>query len=241
MIEIRHSHDTRRSYDEIYDRASIRQMDSFFKWICSLLNTGPSSYVLDVSTGEGQMVAFAQRRGAKAFGLDFSIQACRKASKRAPHSILCCDAQKLPFADDTFDTVTNLGSLEHFERMDLGVQEMARVLTQDGVACLAVPNTFGLRWNVNVAWKTGDVDDDGQPLQRYGTRQQWQRLLEKNGLSVTTALGYEHERAFPRTWHDLKTYLKQPKRLISLLFVVPLIPVNAAGQFVFICEPGNNT
>ncbi len=241
MIEIRHSNDTRRSYDEIYDHESIRQMDSFFLWMCSLLNIGDGSRLLDVSTGEGQMVAFAQQRGAKAFGLDFSAKACHRASKSLPHSILCCDGQRLPFPDGVFDRVTNLGSLEHFERMDLGVQEMARVLRQDGIACLTVPNTFGWRWNVNVAWKTGEVDDDGQPLQRYGTRLQWQRLLEKNGLSVIRVLGYEHERAFPRTWHDLKAYLKHPKRLISLFLIVPFIPVNAAGQFVFICRRGNNT
>ena len=235
MIEIRHCYDTRRVYDEIYEGSEIHQMDSFFIWVCSLLQVNAGSLVLDVSTGRGQMVEFARRRQAHAFGLDFSMVACRLAASRSPRAILCSDGQRLPFPDGTFDVVTNLGSLEHFERMDFGVQEMARVLKSDGIACLTVPNTFGLRWNVNVAWKTGDVDDDGQPLQRYGTRLQWQRLLESNGLSVVKVLGYEHERAFPRTRHDLKTYLMHPKRLVSLLFV-PLIPVNAAGQFVFVCE-----
>ena len=236
MIELRHAYDTRRAYDKIYTGSGIHQMDSFFIWTCSLLKIEPGSLVLDVSTGRGQMVEFARRRRAQAFGLDFSRVACRLAAERAPHSVSCADGQRLPFPDKTFDFVTSLGSLEHFEHMDLGVQEMARVLKPEGTACLTVPNTFGLRWNVGVAWKTGDVDDDGQPLQRYGTRLQWQRLLEGNGLSVIEVLGYEHERAFPRTWHDLRTYLRYPKRIVSLLFYVPLIPVNAAGQFVFICK-----
>lgn len=236
MIEIRHSHNTRRAYDEIYAGGGIRQMDSFFIWICSLLHVQPGLLVLDVSTGEGQMVEFARHRQANAFGLDFSMVACRRVSKKLPHSVLCGNGQRLPFQDSTFDVVTNLGSLEHFEQMDLGVQEIARVLKRDGVACVTVPNTFGLRWNVNVAWKTGDIDDDGQPLQRYGTRLQWQRLLESNGLSVASVQGYEHQRAFPRTWHDFVAYLKHPKQLASLLLFVPLIPVNAAGQFVFVCR-----
>lgn len=237
MIELRHNQDTRRAYDAIYANKAIHQMDSFFIWICSLLRIKPGARVLDVSTGQGQMVESARKRQANAFGLDFSIVACQLAAQRTPHRILCADGQRLPFPDNSFDVVTNLGSLEHFEQMELGVAEMTRVLKREGIACLTVPNTFGLRWNVTVGWKTGDVDDDGQPLQRYGTRRQWERLLEDNGLAVSRVLGYEHERAFPRTRRDLLAYLKHPKRLVSLFFFVPLIPVNAAGQFVFICKP----
>lgn len=237
MIELRHSIDTREVYDEIYKGTGIHQMNSFFIWICSLLKIGPSMSVLDISTGRGQMVQFARQKQANAVGLDFSIVGCQHAAGRAPGCIVCSDAQRLPFPDDTFDVATNLGSLEHFERMELGVQEMARVLKKDGIACLTVPNTFGLRWNVTVGWKTGNVDDDGQPLQRYGTRRQWERLLESNSLSVKRVLGYEHERAFPRTRRDLIMYLKHPKWLASLLFFVPFIPINMAGQFVFICKP----
>lgn len=237
MIELRHSKDTRSAYDAIYSGEGIHQMDSFFIWICSLLKIKPGMSVLDVSTGKGQMVEFARKKQANAFGLDFSLVSCRLAARRSSGRIICADGQHLPFPSDYFDIVTNLGSLEHFEQMELGVSEIARVLKQDGTACLTVPNTFGLRWNVNVGWKTGDIDDDGQPLQRYGTRRQWERLLEGNGLAVQRVLGYEHERAFPRTRRDLLMYLTHPKRLISLFFFVPLIPVNAAGQFVFICKP----
>lgn len=237
MIELRHTQETRRVYDIIYSGTGIHQMDSFFIWICRLLKIKKGMSVLDISTGRGQMIQFARHAEANAFGLDFSMVACQHAERRTPGSVACADAQRLPFADSTFDIATNLGSLEHFERMDLGIQEMARVLKREGLGCLTVPNTFGLRWNVTVGWKTGDVDDDGQPLQRYGTRRQWEHLLEDNGLAVTRVLGYEHERAFPRTRDDLCTYLRHPKQIISLLFFVPIIPVNAAGQFVFICRP----
>lgn len=182
------------------------------------------------------MVEFARQRGAKAFGLDFSLTACKHARQRTGAFILSSDAQRLPFPTATFDAATNIGSLEHFERMDVAVQEMKRVLKPGGKALLMVPNTFGLRWNVQYAWRTGDVDDDGQPLQRYGTRRQWESLLEQNGLKVLMVLGYEHERAWPRTRKDWLGYLRHPRRLISLALVVPLIPVNMAGQFVFICQ-----
>jgi SAM-dependent methyltransferase len=214
-------------------------MDSFFIWVCSLLSVHQDLRVLDIATGRGQMVKFIQQRGASAYGIDFSFTACRIAKEDSHGDITNGDALLLPYSDHTFDIITNFGSLEHFENMAIGIQEMARVVKQNGIVCLTVPNTFGLRWNVQVAWKTGDVDDDGQPLQRYGTRNQWQLLLEGNGLKVKKILGYEHERAFPRTKKDLLNYLTHPRRLLSMLFVAPIIPVNAAGQFLFICEPGS--
>lgn len=241
MIELRHTQQTRDVYEEIYTGEAIHQMDSFFIWICSLLDIRPGHQLIDIATGRGQMVQYARKRGAEAFGLDFSMQACRLTNQRQPGTAVCTDAQHLPFPDQTFDFATNMGSLEHFEDMGTGVQEMARVLKPGGIACLTVPNTFGLRWNVQIAWKTGDVDDDGQPLQRYGTRRQWEQVLEGNGLQVVKVLGYEHERAIPRTARDFFMYLRHPKRLLSRLFFVPFIPVNAAGQFVFICTPKKGT
>lgn len=241
MIEIRHTRETQAAYDEIYTGEAIHQMDSFFIWVCKLLEVSEQSSLLDIATGRGQMIGFARQMGAKAIGMDFSWVACQRAAERAPGGAVNADAHMLPFASQSFDLATNIGSLEHFERMDYAIQEMARVLKPGGKALFTVPNTFGLRWNVQYAWRTGDVDDDGQPLQRYGSRKQWERLLQANGLRVQRVLGYEHERAYPRTRQDLVNYLKHPRRLISLLFVTPLIPVNMAGQFVFICTPETRT
>ncbi len=236
MIEIRHTSETQPVYDAIYRGTAIRQMDSFFLWIQELLRIAPGERLLDVSTGRGQMVQLALERGIQAYGLDFSGVACRLASGRSPGHIVCADAHALPFPDNSFDAVTNLGSLEHLQDMAQGVREMARVLRPSGRACITVPNTFGLFWNVQVAWRTGDVDDDGQPLQRYGTRRQWEQLLESNGLQVVEVRGYEHEHAFPRTWQDVRRYWFRPIRTTRML-LSPLLPVNLAGQFVFLCVP----
>lgn len=237
MIVIRHTQDTRSVYDDIYTGEKIRQMDSYFIWICRLLGVKPGESLLDIATGRGQMIQHAGNFKLEATGLDFSFVACQHTNKLVPGSCTQGDAMLLPFADDAFDYITNLGSLEHFEDMAMGVREMARVLKPSGLCYISVPNTFGLRWNVQYAWRHGDVDDDGQPLQRYGTRRQWETLLTANGLQIVRVLGYEHERAFPRTWHDFVGYLRKPKRMLSMLIGVRLIPVNMAGQFVFLCKP----
>lgn len=235
MIEIRHTNETRSTYDQIYTGDSIDQMDSYFLWLQDLLRLKPGQRLLDVSTGRGQMLALARKRGIDAYGLDFSAVACRIAAAKMPGRVIGGDGHSLPFPANCFDAVTNVGSLEHFEEMALGVQEMARVLKPNGLACVTVPNAFGLWWNVMAAWRTGDVDDDGQPLQRYGSRRQWERLLSSNGLTVTEVRGYEHEHAFPRTRKDARSYWLRPVRIARML-LSPHLPVNIAGQFVFLCR-----
>jgi len=236
MIVIRHTNQTRDVYENIFEGTQIHQMDSFFLWIGSLLHLSEGKILVDIATGRGQMVNFAHKLGAVAYGFDFSFTACQIAQKTSPRMILCADALNLPFENYFADFITNLGSLEHFEDMDSAIKETVRILKPDGTACFVVPNTFGLRWNVQYAWRTGDVDDDGQPLQRYGTRMQWSELFISNGLKISKVLGYEHNQAFPRTRNDFIEYLKHPKRMISMLMNPYTIPVNAAGQLVFLCS-----
>ena len=244
MLEIRHPFKSvRETYNEVYRSRGIRQMDSFFLWILGLLNPIRGQSLLDLSCGEGQLLHIATARGVHAHGIDISDAAARIAQQATPAARLVIgNGEALPYPDNTFDAVTNLGSLEHYEHPDRGAREMARVLTPGGTACILVPNSFGLRWNVWHVWRTGDIFDDGfQPIQRYATRGQWTRLLEENGLIVRRTLGYEHERAWPRTWEDGWGYLKNPRRLLSAFVLVPLIPVSMASMFVFLCEKASKT
>lgn len=224
----------REDYNEIYDGRGISQMDSFFIWILRLLNARRGR-LLDVSCGEGQLLRFARARGLDAHGVDISDVAARIAWSQSGAPTLIGNAEHLPYATKTFDYITNLGSLEHYEDMSRAVSEMARVLRSDGLACVLLPNSYGRRWNVTTVWKTGDIHDDGQPLQRYGTRGEWQRLLESGGFRIEHTLGYEWERAAPYTLGDGVDYLRNPKRLISAFYCRATIPVNAASTIVYVC------
>ena len=127
----------------------------------------------------------------------------------------------------------NIGSIEHYLQPYRAVREIRRVLKPTGTACILLPNTFGLLGNILYVWRNGDVFDDGQPLQRYGTLQQWQTLLESNGLCVFRT--HKYERAWPRTWRDLKWYAMRPYKFLRV-FLTPFIPVNLSSFFVFLCR-----
>ncbi len=241
MIEFRTSRRSAgagRGYEEIYATEPIRHVDSFYRWALDLAATRPGDRVLDVSCGVGRVVDLAARRGLKAVGLDVALTALRRGRQAgARGAFVAGDAEALPLATASFDRVINLGSLEHYERPERGVAEMARVLRPGGRAVILVPNAFSYLHVMHV-WRTGTVYDDGQPLQRYATRAAWTRLLEASGLRVRQIRKYH--RVPPRSLVDLWWYLRQPHALLQLL-ATPFVPIDAASCFVFICERPETT
>jgi SAM-dependent methyltransferase len=234
----RRTSDSADSYDELHAAGHLRQRDSFYKWLISLLQPQSGQHLLDVSCGQGALLKFGQEAGLVVAGLDLSSEAVAVArlqtkGKGGMGSLLVANAEQLPYPDDSFDYVTNIGSVEHYFRPGQAVAEMARVLHPDGLALILLPNTFGLLGNILHVWRHGDVFDDGQPLQRYGTRSQWCRLLEMNGLRVVRTTRYE--RALPRTWPDLAWYMARPYRL-GRAILAPFIPLNLSSFLVYQCR-----
>jgi SAM-dependent methyltransferase len=243
MIEIHRDRlegvsDSERAYDRLYGEAFsgwwTGQVASRYLWLVSLLRPRPGRRLLDVSCGNGYMLKAAADAGLETYGLDISPVGIQQASQLAPGvPAVCGDAEGLPFPSDWFDYVTNIGSLEHYLHPDQGAREMARVLRLGGTGLVLVPNAYSLFGNIPYVWRHGDVFVDEQPIQRYGTRQWWTRLLEENGLVVTRTVGYDRE--LPRTWPDLKWQLAHPTKFLRAL-LSPLIPINLADSFVFLCK-----
>ena len=239
LVELRGSRiaspaDSANSYDELHAEGRLRLRDSFYMWLLSLLGPKPGQTLLEISCGQGLLLRAATEKGLRTAGLDLSPSAVQIARRRAPTAMVSvADAEQLPYPNDAFDYLTNIGSLEHYFHPSRAIRDMARVLRPGGVALILLPNTFGLLGNVLYVWRRGEVFDDGQPLQRYGTRGQWHRLLEMNGLQVTRTVKYERE--WPRTWEDLLWYALRPYKMGRAL-LTPLIPTNLASFLVYLCR-----
>lgn len=237
MIELRHvGGGTRAAYNAIYADRGIRHPAWLWPWLLDLIDARPGMRLLDVACGEGQLLEAAAARGLDAHGVDLSEVALAKAARETPRaSVAAANGEALPYPDGSFDRVTNMGSLEHYEDPRAGAAEMARVLKAGGLACLHVPNTFGLRWNVLHAWRHGEVHDDGQPIQRYATRGQWTRLLQAGGLAVVDVRGFDEPADLParrRDWPAL--VLRHPSRL--LIPATRWLPVDMASIYLFLCR-----
>lgn len=225
---------SQKAYDSIYTQTDIALRGSFYLWLIELLALQRDDIYLDVSCGHGQLTSLAQQRGIQAYGLDLSYIALHQGKNDHNQPVLVsANAQQLPFINECFSVISNIGSIEHYTDMHAAVSEMTRVLKPGGRAVVLLPNTFSLMHNIWVAWRHGRTNIDNQPIQRYAARQEWQQLLESNGLVVDKTIKYEIER--PRTLTDSLSYLRHPKRLLKFL-ITPFIPLNLTFCFVFFCH-----
>ncbi len=240
MLEIRHRTvlepgTTQAAYDRYFQAHDMSARESFYLWLISLLDPTPGARLLDISCGQGQLVKLAAQLGLNATGVDFALAGLRKGQRSAPAAQwLAGDGERLPFADGVMDYVTHIGSLEHYEHMAQGAREIARVLKPTGRACILLPNAFGLLGNIRYVYHHGEIFDDGQPLQRYATRQTWSALLEGSGLEIERLVAWgEVER--PRTRADLMALARRPQRIVRAALAA-LTPLNLANHFVFVCR-----
>jgi O-methyltransferase / aklanonic acid methyltransferase len=119
----------------------------------------PGAHVLDVGTGKGAvLIPAAQRIGpaGRVIGIDVSsamLAEARRAARAAGlANIETCrmDAERLDFADATFDVVTCAFSLFFFPAMDAALREMRRVLKPGGRIGISLwgREPFGIGWKI---------------------------------------------------------------------------------------------
>lgn len=198
-----------KAYDELYRASPFEDRPALYHWVVKLAGIDSGQRVLDIACGLGGALVAAEAVGAQAFGLDLSSEALRRAHERVPRARCCrTDGCRLPFSDDSFDVVLNLGNLEHFADLAAGIEEMRRVLRPAGRAWVLLPNLFysGAIWR---AIREGYGPDHHQPIDRFATRCEWRDLLESHGLEVLRSWPYHKGKWWKRllpsnlAWHFL--------------------------------------
>src|SRR5690348_2134130 len=91
------------------------------------------SRVLDAGCGPGNLAAAAASRGASVVGPALSAAMVALARKHHPQiDFRQADAEQIPFADLTFDSVVSNLLIPHLPRPDAGIIELVRVLKPGG-------------------------------------------------------------------------------------------------------------
>ena len=146
--------------------------------------------LLDVATGPGYVAGTAAQRGASSFGVDFSLAMTLLARSRYPKLPFAVgDAEDLPFADRSFDSVvTNFGLL-HLGRPEKALAEAHRVLRPGGRVAFTVwapPEesvAFGIVLRAIDAYGNRDVPlPPGPPFFQFSDPAESRRALAETGF-----------------------------------------------------------
>ena len=148
--------------------------------------------VLDVATGPGYVAAAAAVRGADVVGVDVAAEMVALARRLHPElEFRQADAERLPFADGSFDVVLGNFLILHVGRPERVAAELARVLASDGRLALTtwdIPERARLLGVLidAVAEVAAEPPADipaGPPFFRFADEADFARLLGDAGLS----------------------------------------------------------
>jgi len=182
-----------------------------------MLNLGPRTRVLDVAAGRGtSALTLAARFGCEVIGLDYSrlnIEAAKRdASERGLSkrvTLYCGDAERLPFADGSFDAIVCECALCTFPNKQAAAAEFARVLRlggRVGLSDLTRQGTLPPELQSLMAWIACIAD--AQPLAEYVA------LLAAAGLEITTT--EEHNGALIDFVNQIRTRLLVTEVMLGL-------------------------
>ena len=113
-----------------------------------------SAPILDVGCGGGSLVHALRRRGLKAFGMDSSLDAARRAHGRYGLNVVQGTLPDTPFTPGLFSTITLCHVLEHVPDPIRTLEGLKPLLKHGGKLFVQVPNAacwqfllLGKRWS----------------------------------------------------------------------------------------------
>ena len=113
--------------------------------------------ILDVATGTCDLAIAAARKAKPQLinGIDISEEMLNVGQKKISKLVLAskielqkADAENIPFADNTFDSVTVAFGVRNFENLEAGLKEMHRVLNDKGICVIlefTLPTAFPVK------------------------------------------------------------------------------------------------
>ncbi|MDP8212063.1 MAG: class I SAM-dependent methyltransferase [Candidatus Zapsychrus exili] len=135
------------AYKDYYKelKTAIGGTERFFWYSDILIGQIKNKVILDIGCGEGSFLKILKDRKNKVFGVDLSgtgLNACKE--KGIECALIDISTEDLPYDDNTFDIVFLLATIEHLENPCHALFEIKRVLKENGLFIVSIPNPKSL-------------------------------------------------------------------------------------------------
>ena len=183
--------------------------DELASYLYHRFSMHPGMKFLDNGCGRGDFLEAFDRLGLETYGTDI-VQGCNQTQ------LVDLNQGMLPFPEGTFDVVFSKSVIEHIEKQEHYMQEMKRVLKDDGLLIILVPD-----------WKTQRIIfyEDPTHIHPY-TQKSIDRLLNMMGFREVSS---EEFIQLPQVWKY--PALKVLCRMFQLLGPVKRVYKNKFFRF----------
>ena len=161
----------------VYKLARFFSIHNKYKIVKKYIQSGK---ILDIGCGTGEFLAYCRKRGFEVSGIEPNEKA--RIYAQSEHNISVADQLKVLGAKpSSFKSITMWHVLEHVHELDETLEMIIKLLTQDGVLIVAVPNSNS--WDASTYksyWAAYDV-----PRHLYHfTEATFQGLAARKGFEV---------------------------------------------------------
>lgn len=127
-----------RIRQEIHDQYTVPDR-SFAEWALDRVPWQGSERLLDVGCGNGLYYnkLVERQQDVNYYGMDLLESMVEHHPLRNKHRIMLGNAEKLPYANDSFDIVMANHMMHHIDNIETALSEFRRVLTPSGVLVIA--------------------------------------------------------------------------------------------------------
>lgn len=226
---------------QAYLTSAVHAQGEDLRQMAEIAAAHPQARVLDMGCGGGHVSFQVAPQVAEVTAYDLSTAmldvVAAEAAKRGLHNLRTCHgkAEKLPFADASFDLVMCRYSTHHWEDPGLGLREARRVLKPGGLAVFADVVSPGPAL-LDTWLQTLEIMRDTSHVRDY-SQAEWLTLLADAGFTVQSMT----LRRLPLEFHSWVKRMNTPEPLVQALRAMTAIAPQPVKAHFAIQEDGSFT
>lgn len=177
---INHFNSSAVEYDSSFDGKFVKVM---YQPLLQELEKEEEGKLLDVGCGTGNILYRLVNGKRELYGIDLSENMVEESKKRMGRDahIKVADAEHIPYADNTFDTLVCNASFHHYPHPEEVLREMKRVLKNGGKLLIGEGYVIQpLRMLLNLSFRFSDSGD----FHTYG-KNEFIRMLKDSEFQIT--------------------------------------------------------